>query len=878
MSQTKKSAPAKKVTKSKALPKMPAAKKPVSKASQTAKKPAKKLTLAEMQKALSSLETRMKRADTLTRKSVKTLEEVVSTLDARTKKQATAQKSALSRRVGKLSNDLEEGMATTRAEIRSALTSALVNPSSVETAVNQAISKLENNETKQAQAIAKINRHLASLAKAVEDRIVKDQMAATEALHAVETRLSTRLEAIEADSANALTQIGDKVATLSEAIEERQARADSVVALKISELAAQTQAEFDKTSNSMEERLEKLEQAEREAALVRPQSLSNDMSANVSTLSGQVETLQSRLDNIDASFTALQTQTEMMAQDLQRAQWQLEQNTQSQTVYTPVPDAHIIAPAPVQAPVQTAVHAPTNVVNFTPQTLKPSVNPYAEMSGASQETMQAPVNDQPDHFPVEFDPTAFSQPNTATAYAQSELAVQAQPNPDMITAPPPLMGGVDATPQAYVSPGNNLEDLPAGDPILPYADPAYAENEEHMDRLRIADDTKSKKRRSKKPKAKKVKKPKAAKGEGSSLLTPRNLRVAALATGVAVVGLFAAKSFLSPQTAPMLVGNGEPSIAQSPNGPTQGGLVQDGPVQGGPNQVAPQTSAPIGQYAETSAPVLSVSSAGTIEAAAAEGDAIAQFQLGLSYLEQNRTDEGVDLIRKAANTLPAAQYRLAKLYETGTGVAKDTAMAKQLTERAARAGNRIAMHDLAIYYAYGNGGVDADMGTAAGWFEKAAERGVVDSQFNLAILFENGQGVTPSPSDAYFWYSIASSQGDQTAKARLLALDEIMAPADIEAAKTRVANFTPVAINQEANGIFKNLAWQTNGSNNPQREQVRQVQTLLTEIGFDIGGADGIMGKRTRDAIVSFERSNGMTETGQVSSALIDKLNIAAGA
>lgn len=861
MSQTKKSAtPSKTVKKTgtkPALPKMPAQKTSVEKPTTpktTAKKPpVKKLTLTEMQGALTALETRMKRANTLTRKSVKTLEGVVTTLDARTRKDTTAQKSALSRRVGKLSNDLEEGMATTRAEIRSALASALANPNqaAVETAVNNAIARLETNETKQAQAIAKINRHLANLAKAVEDRIVKDQMAATEALHAVETRLSSRLDSIETDSASALTDIGDKVAMLTQAMDDRHARSDDVVALKISELAAQTQAEFDKSTNSMMARLEKLEEAEREAALIRPQGLSDDMSANVSALSGQVETLQSRLDSIDASFTALQTQTEIMSQDLQRAQWHIEQTPQVQTQ----PQTPLIVPAQPQAPIA----GPTNVVSFTPQTLQPqpSSNPYA------QDQNQASA--QPEHFPVEFDPNAFTQ--TATAYAQPEPAQQTNPYQDLtpqapIAAPPPLVGGTETpTPaQTLQQPITDVENMPAGDPLLPYENPAYAEGEEHMDSLRIADGKKPKKRRAKKVKAKKVKAPK---GDRGSILTPQNLRVAALATGVAVVGLFAAKSFLTPDTAPLLVGEGQfPPRAEAPIG-------DDVPQ--------PQTAAPIGQYAETAAPVLNASTASTIEAAAADGDAVAQFQLGLSKLEQNNTDEGVTLIRNAANTLPAAQYRLAKLYETGTGVAKDTAMAKDLTERAARAGNRIAMHDLAIYYAYGNGGVDVDMGTAAGWFEKAAERGVVDSQFNLAILFENGQGVTPSPSDAYFWYTIASSQGDQTATARLLALDEIMAPADIDAAKTRATNFSPVKINQEANGIFKNLPWQKN-DNSAQRAQVRQVQTLLTEVGFDVGTADGIMGKRTREAITTFERTNGMDQTGQVSAALIEKLSIAAGA
>ena len=60
--------------------------------------------------------------------------------------------------------------------------------------------------------------------------------------------------------------------------------------------------------------------------------------------------------------------------------------------------------------------------------------------------------------------------------------------------------------------------------------------------------------------------------------------------------------------------------------------------------------------------------------------------------------------------------------------------------------------------------------------------------------------------------------------------------------------------------------------------QVKDVQTLLNDLGYDIGGADGSMGPRTRAAIISFEQANGMPETGRVNAALIDRLELAAGA
>jgi len=866
----------------------------------------KKMTMLEMRSSLKSLETRMKRADTLTRKSVKTLESVVESLDARTKLENDTQKSALSRRVGRLSNELEEGLATTRAEIKAALASALANPnaSSVESAVAQALSRLDNTETQQAQAIAKINRHLANLAKAVEDRIVKDQIAATEALGQVKIHLTQKISAVETDTATAFGAIGEKVATLSEAMETRQSRIDSEIAEKVSKLAAQTQAEFDRKTNSMEERIKTLESAEREAALQRPDALTEKMSANVSALSGQVETLQSRLSEIDASFAALQSQTDIMSQDLVQTQSALQdvklknetadilrqESPQDRSPPPYVSETATQTPRPHAAPSASRM---SNIVNLVPGQ-RSGANPYSSET-APQEPAAHQETGTGSHQPVEFDASAYhqsnpyAQPNVPQQMQHSAATAFAQPNfaPELTPSSEDYPLAEDYSANEFVeqnqadpynqAPYHDVESMPAGDPLLPYGDPAYAEaDDSSMTAVPIAGSSKTDKRRRQE---KRTKAPKTS-GSGTTFLTARNLRVAALATGLTLITLFAARSFMSDgsEKAVNLQRTNElPQAGQaiSPNDFTPDapiGIQDDSPVLA---QTLPlEETAPIGTYEGMAAPVIPQGETGTLESAARSGNPVAQFQLGLSYLEQNRVKDGVVLIRNASQTLPAAQYRLAKLYESGDGVEKDTALARELTERAARAGNRIAMHDLAIYYAYGNGDVSVDMSTAAGWFLKAAERGVVDSQFNLAILFENGQGVKPSLPDAYFWYSIAGAQGDQTAAARIASIEPQMSAADIDAAKARVASFTPVKINAAANGVFKVLPWTKKGASAPAQAKadIKQTQSLLTDLGFNIGPADGIMGKKTRDAILEFQKANSLTETGRVSAALIDRL------
>ncbi len=51
------------------------------------------------------------------------------------------------------------------------------------------------------------------------------------------------------------------------------------------------------------------------------------------------------------------------------------------------------------------------------------------------------------------------------------------------------------------------------------------------------------------------------------------------------------------------------------------------------------------------------------------------------------------------------------------------------------------------------------------------------------------------------------------------------------------------------------------------------MQTLLSDLGYKVGVADGIMGGKTKQAIKEFQRKQGLTENGKVSNQLISELN-----
>ena len=104
----------------------------------------------------------------------------------------------------------------------------------------------------------------------------------------------------------------------------------------------------------------------------------------------------------------------------------------------------------------------------------------------------------------------------------------------------------------------------------------------------------------------------------------------------------------------------------------------------------------------------------------------------------------------------------------------------------ADAGNRRAMHVLAMQLAD-----HKDMASAAGWFKRAAAMGYDDSQFNLAILYERGDGVPQSFVQAYIWYSIAARGDDEEAAERAEVLRTQLKPAQLSVAERAVNAFKP---------------------------------------------------------------------------------------
>jgi localization factor PodJL len=152
---------------------------------------------------------------------------------------------------------------------------------------------------------------------------------------------------------------------------------------------------------------------------------------------------------------------------------------------------------------------------------------------------------------------------------------------------------------------------------------------------------------------------------------------------------------------------------------------------------------------------------------------------------------GVETLTRAANLgEPQAQLKLAALYQTGeNGVAVDAEESRLWARRAAEGDDPRGMHAFGMYLFDGVGGA-RNRPEALEWLRKAADRGLVDSQYNVARIYENGdEGIAPNPTQAYRWYLIASRAGDPQAQAAVDRLAPTIPAAQRQTARAQAEAF-----------------------------------------------------------------------------------------
>lgn len=272
--------------------------------------------------------------------------------------------------------------------------------------------------------------------------------------------------------------------------------------------------------------------------------------------------------------------------------------------------------------------------------------------------------------------------------------------------------------------------------------------------------------------------------------------------------------------------------------------------------------------------------------AAVAGDAQALFVIGDRLMGKAPGDPSGDM-KAAAHWyemsaelgFAPAQYRIGNAYEKAMGVDRDIETAKSWYLAAAEQGNVSAMHNLAVLYATEIDG-SRDMAEAVRWFNEAADHGVTDSQVNLGILAARGEGVPQDLAESYKWLALAAKAGDKDAGAKRDEVAGFMRPDQLQTARDAVDLWKVRPVDVAANAVEAPDAWKTGGettasapiSGEDMKKAIRNIQAILNNNGYDAGSPDGIMGSRTRNAIIEFQKANGLLPSGEVDRALVDKL------
>ena len=182
---------------------------------------------------------------------------------------------------------------------------------------------------------------------------------------------------------------------------------------------------------------------------------------------------------------------------------------------------------------------------------------------------------------------------------------------------------------------------------------------------------------------------------------------------------------------------------------------------GGLSQANPGKIVPQGHTAEVKGP----------RQAAEEGDAEAQFNLGLSYSKGNDApqnhSEAVKWYLKAAEQGHAqAQQGLGVCYYKGEGVPQDYAEAVRWLRMAAEQGDLYAQRNLGFCYEKGQG-VPQDHIEAAEWYRKSAEQGNEDAQSRLNLLYALAGDLKEDKTQVLRWYREALEQENADAQFHL---------------------------------------------------------------------------------------------------------------
>jgi len=264
----------------------------------------------------------------------------------------------------------------------------------------------------------------------------------------------------------------------------------------------------------------------------------------------------------------------------------------------------------------------------------------------------------------------------------------------------------------------------------------------------------------------------------------------------------------------------------------------------------------------------------SLTASANNGDARAQYDLGLMYLQGNGVDrnpgQAAGWLEKSANSgMPNAQYEVALLYQQGLGVRRNMKSAHRWFQKAAQQGHVRAQYELGTLYAEGKG-TRRDYAEAARWFSRASREGLAEAHYSLGQIYENGLGVDRDQRKAAAYYRSALAAGSTLAAGKLARLEPALKELSRKNDAAKLESELTVAAPEGDQTPAKDRPLSAAG--------IRNLQQLLKKLDLEPGPQDGVAGSKTIEAIKLYQRFAGLPVDGKPTLELLLDLRQVVGA
>ena len=137
-----------------------------------------------------------------------------------------------------------------------------------------------------------------------------------------------------------------------------------------------------------------------------------------------------------------------------------------------------------------------------------------------------------------------------------------------------------------------------------------------------------------------------------------------------------------------------------------------------------------------------------------------------------------------------AQYQLGMSYRAGEPGSRDYPLSYQWLEKSAQQGYAEAQYALGVMHLAGDG-VLQSFPAAFKWFERAAQQNHADAQYNLGRMYRRGYGVSASNSQAYMWFNLAAAQGHERAREARDNILALLSPEEVRKAQQASQEWRP---------------------------------------------------------------------------------------